>query len=328
MRLIFALIMVLMMTGCGNGVEISDRDFVVMAGVDKLDDRTYKATVGSAVLSGDENSGSVQVKSAEGESLPKALEHNDLSDALSPYYGHLKTVIFGENLLKDKAMLEKTIEVLTKNNDINLKTIVLGCDGKAEDCIKAASKKENDYGLYIWDFYKNGGKESAVTYKMTVNDMSMEKDGGFILPKASSEEEKITIGGGIVMDGTEFKGEIDENEMRSCLLAMEDIKGAVLELGGDAVKVKSNDRKIKFSQTDNSVLCSINIYMKVQPLTEKMDIEGATVMLRDEILDTIDKIYGEFETDAFGLYDRLEKFAPDMADKKMDFDVNVYMAAE
>ena len=84
MRLIFALIMVLMMTGCGNGVEISDRDFVVMAGVDKLDDRTYKATVGSAVLSGDENSGSVQVKSAEGESLPKALEHNDLSDALSP----------------------------------------------------------------------------------------------------------------------------------------------------------------------------------------------------------------------------------------------------
>ena len=326
--LAFVFASLFLLTGCGGGVEISDRDFVVMAGIDKAENGSYSACVGSAVLSGDGDIGSVTVKSAEGQSLPKALEMSDLTDALSPYYGHMKTVLLGEELLKDKELLKSTAEVLTKNNDINMKTIVLGCRGKAEDCIKAASEKENDYGLYIWDFYKNGGKNSGVTYKMTINDMAMKKGEGYILPKAYGAGSDINISGGIVMDGYEYKGVLDSRLMRGCMLVSDKLKGAVLDSGRDSVKIKSNKTKFEFTAKDNSVLCGISIYIKVQPLTEDIDLSAMADNLAADITEAVRLIYKTYGTDALGINKKLERFKPDLTGRDMDFDVTVYISVE
>lgn len=326
--LVFILASVFLLTGCGGGVEISDRDFVVMAGIDKTESGGYSTCVGSAVLSGDGDIGSVTVKSAEGESLPKALEMSELTDALSPYYGHTKTVLLGESLLKDEKLLKNTVEVLTKNNDINMKTIILGCKGDAADCIKAASEKENDYGLYIWDFYKNGGKNSGVTYKMTVNDIAMKKDSGYILPKAYGYGSNIDISGGIVMDGYEFKGILDSRLMRGCMLVNEKLKGTVLDSGCDSVKIKSNKSKFSFTEKDNSVLCGISIYIKVQPLTEDADLTAMADSLAKDIREAVKLIYNTYDTDALDIRKRLERFKPSLADRDIQFDVKVHIAVE
>ncbi len=328
MKLFFVLAMALFLTGCGNAVEISDRDFVVMAGIDKLDSRTYKTTVGSAVFSGESSKGSVNIKSAEGESLPSALEMSDLSDALSPYYGQLKTVLLGEELIKDKEFLGESIEVLLKNNDINMKTILLGCEGKAASVVEATGKKENEYGLYIWDFYKNIGEATDMTYKMTVNDIAIKRDRGYILPMAKAEGDKIKIGGGIVMDGLEFKGIVEGEMMRACMLITEDIKGAVLDNEGEAAKIKSNRRKISFISEDKRNDCCIDIFIKVQPLTEEFDLLSAEKRIEQEAKKAIDTIYGEYKTDALGLYEQAYKNDTSYSAEEMGFVVNVFMAIE
>ena len=40
--LVFVFASLFLLTGCGGGVEISDRDFVVMAGIDKAEDGGYR----------------------------------------------------------------------------------------------------------------------------------------------------------------------------------------------------------------------------------------------------------------------------------------------
>ena len=304
-----------MLTGCG-AAEISERDMVVVMGVDKAYTDTFRATVGSAVLTGENGGkGKLGVRSSEGESLPSALDESDRADALSPFYGQLKTVIIGEGVLKDEEMLESVTEVLLKNNDINMRTIVLGCKGESEAVVKAVSKKENEYGLYIWDYYKNLGDASGETFKMTVNDIAVEKGNGYILPACETKDDDIKIGGGFVMDGFTLKGSLAGEEMLGAMLIKEDIKNTVISYGKEAGKIKSNKRKISF--TDKNDVCRIDIFIKVQPQTEGFDTKRAEDELKKHTEGALSKIYGEYGTDALGI-----------ADKDMDFQVNVFMAVE
>ena len=306
----------LMLTGCANAVEISERDMVVVMGVDKAHTDSFKATVGSAVITGENGGkGKLGVRSAEAESLPSALEMNDRADALSPFYGQLKTVIIGEGVLKDDEMLENVTEVLLKNNDINMRTIVLGCRGEAEEVVKAVSKKENEYGLFIWDYYKNLGDASGDTFRMTVNDIATKKDGGYILPVCEAVEDDIKIGGGFVMDGLAFKGTLDGGQMLGAMLIKEDIKDTIISYGKEAGKIKSNKRKISF--TDKNDECRIDIFIKVQPLTEDFDTKKAEDELEKHVEGALAKIYGEYKTDALRI-----------ADGDLRFKVNVFMGIE
>ena len=74
-----------------------------------------------------------------------------------------------------------------------MRTIVLGCTEDAEAVVQAVSKKENEYGLYIWDYYKNLGEASGDTFKMTVNDIAVEKGNGYILPACETKDKDIKI---------------------------------------------------------------------------------------------------------------------------------------
>jgi len=328
-RIGIVLFMMLMLTGCGNAVEISGRDFVVMAGVDKAESDTFKVTAGSAVLTGEGGGkGKVSVKSAEGESLPDALQMNDREDALSPYYGQLKTVLIGENLLRDRDMFESTVGILLKNNDINMKTILLGCKGEAGTVVEATGKKENEYGLYIWDYYKNLGDTGGDTFKMTVNDMAVKKDGGYIMPKAQAEGDSIKIGGGFVMDGYVFKGELEGNEMRGAMVLTGDIKGTVISLGTEAAKIKGNSCKISFFGTDKKPVCGIDIFIKVQPLTERFDNGRAGEKIREDAEAALKKIYDGYGTDALGIYDKLLRKMPEAVAGSVVFAVNAKVVTE
>jgi len=320
-RLIAVMGLCLLLAGCTDAVEISERDMVVITGVDKGYTDMFKATVGSAVLTGENGGkGKLNVRSAEGESLPFALELNDRADALSPYYGQLKTVLLGEGVLNDEKMLESAVEVLLKNNDINMRTIILGCEGDAEAVVKAAAKKENEYGLYIWDYYKNLGEACGETFKMTVNDIAVKKGGGYILPKIKAEEDGIKIGGGFVLDGFKLKGAIDGGEMLGAMLIKEDIKGTVIAYGKEAAKIKSNKRNIRLYDTDKNGNCRIDIFIKVQPLTEAFDTEKAQKMLKSNTEAALLRIYDEYGTDALGLF--REKT------EKAEFEVDVFIAVE
>ncbi len=314
-RLTAAVLICFMLTGCA-AAEISERDMVVVMGVDKAYTDTFRATVGSAVLTGENGGkGKLGVRSSEGGSLPSALEESDRADALSPFYGQLKTVIMGEEVLKDEKMLESVTEVLLKNNDINMRTIVLGCVGDAEAVVQAVSKKENEYGLYIWDYYKNLGGASGDTFKMTVNDIAVKKRGGYILPACEAKEDDIKIGGGFVLEGFTFKGSLNGEEMLGAMLIKEDIKDTVISYGKEAGKIKSNKRKISF--TDKNEVCRIDIFIKVQPLTEGFDTKKAEEEMKKHTEAALLKIYGEYRTDALGI-----------TEKDTRFDVNVFMAVE
>ena len=313
------LVAVFMFAGC-SGVEISERDFVVIMGIDK-GENGFKVTGGSALLTGEGGGeGKLNIKTSQGNSLVYMFEADDNKDALKSYYGQLKTVVIGEDIAKDEETFKETIEVLLKNNDINLKTIIVASNDEAEKIVNAVGQKDNEYGLFIWDFYKNIGKESDRTYKLTIKGMAEKQYGGYILPIVSLDGADIVFGGGYVMDGINFKGKLDEKHMKSAMIMDKKVKDAVLEEGDNALKIKNNRIKISLKHKDKNVLCSIDMFIKAELLTDEFDFSKAERQLKEDTEAMLTLVYKEMNVDLFSLSEG--------NNYDMDFDVAVFIDAE
>ena len=169
--------------------------------------------------------------------------------------------------------------------------------------------------LKLHDIPNTVKKSMAVLSGLDVDMTNLHASGTIAMMEAALEGLTRPDGSRPILIAVTQLTSTSQERMEEDLLIKEDIKNTVISYGKEAGKIKSNKRKISF--TDKNDVCRIDIFIKVQPLTEGFDTKRAEDELKKHTEGALSKIYGEYGTDALGI-----------ADKDMDFQINVFMAVE
>jgi hypothetical protein len=170
---VFVSVPLLYVSSCADKIELDRRAFVTAIGVDLTGDENdkFEVTVSIAVPSAMSGGGSGDkdkqvIKNANGGSLTECFKKIDAELVERLYLGHLKAVVFGKKLLKNKEMLAKVVAEFT-DGEIARHDIKRGVYAvKASDVsdVFKAKPPEGSAGLYIERYYKNskGAKNVSI----------------------------------------------------------------------------------------------------------------------------------------------------------------------
>ncbi len=299
-----------LLTGCWDKMEVEERGYVITFGIDKFqeadeslredeeEENNFTVSLGMAALektSGGEGKSTEEesnVRLLSGKSFASSLKLSDLYSSKQTYFGQTKAVILGADLLRDSKLLREALDALERDQEINMKIILLATDGKAYDNIKIITDEEDPSGLFLWDFYKNNAKEVSATQKLDFESLliSLRKNGSALIPLVRPTESGIKLGGGAILKDYTLCGYLNDKQMRGCLFVQGDGEGAVIDcdLEDDYVPVRvlKNTSKVSFYEENGRAAANIKINVKG-------NIEGYTIggedLLNDSAIEKIEE---------------------------------------
>lgn len=152
MKYIFILISMLMLTGCGNSMELENRDFVMAVGIDR--NEKYDITMSVAKLTDGSNKENQEeyIVEGSGTTIGEALNDANNKTKGNIYLGHNKVIILSDNFDN----YDDLIAYANSNIDMSRDTIIV----KSANVKEAVDKKNNDDSAseYIYSYYENKEK--------------------------------------------------------------------------------------------------------------------------------------------------------------------------
>lgn len=333
-KIIFILFFLLLIfTGCSS-VEIEERNFVSTIGFDKSPLGGYLITLGY-IVPNEENMYNTETKTINAN-LSTVNDKIISSDKKQMYFGHLKSIILGKSIVEDKKSLEEILLFSSADNDISMDTIILACDGSAEETSKSVCSVNN--GMYIWDFYKNNKNGIYSSFKLTLAETikQLDNNGSLIIPKIFSDENGTKTEGGIII-GNNFDI-MNNDEMQGYMYITENGKGKTetIASGGEinTFSVEKNKTNIKFYKSYDILCVNINLKIKTKPVKKYTDNKKLEKLLAEQIkikAESAVKKLKQSNSDALGLEYMLmmrknglyKKFEGENNFKNMQIKVNV-----
>lgn len=332
-----AVVSSLILTGCYDSKELDERDFVISIGVDALEGNEIAAALGIAKGS-DTGTGRGEVRTMEGSGFPQAIGLSTEKESRSMYFGHAKTLVLSSNLLENSSSLNSVIDTVLRNSQFSEKIVVLSTKGSAENILKTAEKDEES-GLYVWDFYKNnsGGVENSEPLSFKDFSTGIFSGRAVVVPLISAEE-GMSVAGGTVIDKSGVRGYLTAGEMQGKLYITGNAAGYLAEIdeGGTmgAVEITKSKGNISFEE-NNGLICSITVDAKGAVISMpvgnyKQLEEGFEKSIYKDISAAVGKMQSEIKADGIGVTDRLEKEYEELylkygeeAFEKMRFNIKV-----
>ncbi len=208
---ILAFLFALFLTGCWDMVEIEDRAFVVSVGIDK-DGKTGGYTADAEIA--DVNAKTEMIKHGAGQTVPDAFHEIDTRLGRKLYFGQLKLVLLGKDLLADENLFQGCADALADDPEISRKVMVLAVNGDAKEILEAENAEELLTGVFVDKFFKNNG--ATTTFRADVNDLarSLHVDGSAVIPQISVENGELKLGGAAVIKEYKLCGWLNDEEVR------------------------------------------------------------------------------------------------------------------
>lgn len=286
-KIVASLLICVLFTGCWDKADMEDRSYVITLGIDKyepkekekIEDETenkFNLSLGIAGLSemaenkkGGENDEKKAVEIA-GQTISSAIKAADMYSSRRIYLGQLKTVVFGEEILKDKEVFKEALEALEKNQEVSTKAIILATEGKAVDYVNAILKENDSSGLFIWDFYKNIAENVATTGHLDLENVlvDLRSTGNTVIPRIKVEDEKTKLGGGALISEYTLCGIFKDLEERGYLWIKGRAEGAI-------VNVKKEEKTIPMWALKNSCKFEFKEEQGKIKTTLLIDVQGS-----------------------------------------------------
>lgn len=151
-KYIFIVILTILLTGCTNGSELENRDYVMAIGISE--DNDYNIDMSVAKLSaGDENGSDTEViYKGKGSTIDKAIADINNQTKGNLYLGHSKVMI----IATDFGDYKNLIDYFSRNIEVSRDMIIV----KANNPEKIIEGKNNEdtASKYIYDFFENKNK--------------------------------------------------------------------------------------------------------------------------------------------------------------------------
>lgn len=172
MKKILLILIVLLLTGCYDYVEINNLSFISCIGIDYDEDK-FKLTY---EILNDTKKGAEQASqegytiSGSGSSIAKAFDNISLKIAKLPYFYHLKSIVISEPVAKEH--MQEIVEYVTRNPEIrNEFYLVIAKDIKASEIVKNANTNNPIVGNQITKLIESNVKDYNVTFSKPFEDI-------------------------------------------------------------------------------------------------------------------------------------------------------------
>lgn len=281
--------------------ELENRAFVVAMGIDACEEAQARFKVSLSIADTaaleKEKDGASMVRTATGQSLNHTMGQVDAGLSSKIYFGHTKAVVLGEGVLVNSDLLREVVDSLSRNNEINIKTVVLAAEKTAAEILSAKPKEQNQVGMYLAGFYnKNDTNTAALAVKLDLEglDSALLSTKSVLIPKvAVGDDEEVVIGGVAAIRDFALAGHIPEKDLGGFLWLKENAAGAMIPIeteDGFATFLTSKSKaKIGFYENNGLLHCRVQI--KAKGGAHGADIRHARVF-EEKIEKEIEEIFG------------------------------------
>lgn len=328
-----------LLVGCWDSIEINNRSVILEFAIDKnmeheydpsipLDDQSiYNITYtipDMAKLSGTESLATNMETSiiVQAPTIAASIDDLETKTRNTISFSHVKGLLIGENLLKDKDLFKQIIESISRDMVIARNVPLLAVKGDAAIVAEIENEQQPVIGLYIMNYFNN--KERPKSYfkpqllgnfirdiqdtgvatmpifhipeqnKETKNLQQGEVDEGTGIGGSERKNNEIDISGGAVIKDYELVDYITKEEVRGQLIIQGEVKNSpvtvMYQKSPITYSIKQEKSKIKFEKTPEGPVCYVEVEAKgniseYSSETEETIFDTATIKEIQQILE-------------------------------------------
>lgn len=340
-KLIIILSLIFVLTGCWDKVELENRGFAISVGVDKLNEMTepksmypnrYQITLALPKLSSFAANDSASsdearlIKKNVAPTVPGGMitANENISERLD--YSHIKLIIFGADLLKDKLLFKEALDGIERVNNINRQVLIMATGSKAEQIFTAKSGNRPLVGFFVSDFYKNNSEKSATTFVESFEDLlkQLRDNGCAIVPRIEVKDEELALEGAALIKDYSIVGWLSTEQTSQYLFLNQTGMGIELLAPYNDILLKcrvlNQSADFKFSEFNNNLKLTINIdlvgeieeyiFSDIELFNNTLLKEFETLFeqqLNQNIKSMLQQINEQYKTDFFHMEQKLSK---------------------
>lgn len=311
LKLIPLAIVPTLLVGCWDSIEINNRSVILEFAIDKnmeheydpsiaLDDQSiYNITYtipDMAKLSGTESLATNMETSiiVQAPTIAASIDDLETKTRNTISFSHVKGLLIGENLLKDKKLFKQIIDSISRDMVIARNVPLLAVKGDAAIVAEIENEQQPVIGLYIMNYFNN--KERPKSYfkpqllgnfirdiqetgvatmpifhipqqnDETKNLQEGEVDEGAGIGENGKKNNEIDISGGAVIKDYELVDYITKEEVRGQLIIQGEVKNSpvtvMYENSPITYSIKQEKSKIKFEKTPEGPVCYVEVEAK------------------------------------------------------------------
>ncbi|NBI06235.1 Ger(x)C family spore germination protein [Senegalia massiliensis] len=350
-------------TACWDKHEMENRAYITAIGMDKIegDSDGFKVTYEYPNLRAVGKNGQGEPKfiiSKSGKVLSKIDREIGTIVEKDVFFNHLRVIIIGEDLAKDKVKFSQMIEIFNRTPITGRKVIIFIAKGRAEDILNSNTVGNSLLGRYLSDLSERktiGGKYRVTTISDLSKDLYRSNIG--LVGKIKYEKNNMVVEGSSIIKDRKLVEFLDQKDTRTILILTEEIYNDEVTIMKDSGKYIVNyivgeykvEKDVKVENGNINFIYDIKtegyIDEYLDPKTIKTDsdlLEGKIIKniekqldekIKKSIINTIDKLQNEVGVDVLKVEDHLRKKEPELWDrvkdnwenefKEIDFTVNV-----
>lgn len=353
------LLSTILVSGCWDQVQIEERGFVVGVAVDVPRNENVKEKAeqeapdkpkgkqrflvtnqmvipGGLVAGGKSNSQNTTNEAylnivSEGDSLFEVSREFATRASRTPFYQHLKIIIFSEEIARSKAGFGNAIDVLLRDPDARRSTKVFISKGDAKDVIEVKPKTEKLPSLYINSIGENNDRTARMLPVKRIGDVHEQllNQYSFTLPRITAGKQEVKIAGAALFNSDHIMvGFLGEEETEGLNFLTNQIKGGLLKAkfkedlgvlnitGKRSIVVDTRNKEhLKFTfriKCEGAIIESFDqIDLLNKEVMEKLQLAFAHEIER-LCRDTIAKVHKQLPVDVIGLGSDLKQYHKDL----------------
>lgn len=314
----------MLLSGCFGGVEVGDRAFVQIIGIDKFADvytvslQLFQPSGSGTPSSGGENSVCI---SGEGADLNSAISACEVHSGNKIFFGHLKSVVFGSGIDSPADELNSLIGLRS-----DFGTLPLSCPVFYSDSPSETASFISERGLYsaerLTDLIESNA-DFGKTFYEPVSDIlnaSLHPSGSAVLPEVYTDGKAAEFNGAAVRKAGLSNVKLSAEQLEGYIILSDRFKcgSRLIEMTTDNISVEITDSKscMTAKNSDGKLLVEANVKLRIKvpdscPDKHKAANEICTA-IRDKCISAYSESAWQNGADIFGIYTSVRRSCPEL----------------
>lgn len=314
----------MLLSGCFGGVEVGDRAFVQIIGIDKRLDiytvslQIFQPSGSGAPSSADKNSVCI---SGDGSDLNSAISACEVKSGNKIFFGHLKSVIFGSGIASPADELNTLIGLRS-----DFGTLPLSCPVFYSNSPYEVASLTSERGLYsaerLTDLIKSNANFGR-TFYVPVSDIlnaELHPMGCAVLPEVYTDGNDADFDGAAVINSGLSDIKLTDEQLKGFLIFSDKFqcKSRLVVSTGNNIPVEITDSKscVSAKNSDGKLLIETKIKLRLKFPENCPDMHQAAnevcTAVRDECISAYSETVWQNGADIFGIYSEVRRSCPEL----------------
>lgn len=302
-KIIIGLLVLLILTGCWDKVEIEDRAHISAVGIDKYkfpeDDGENETRYVFTFAFPEHKTGEHKdiVISTVGETLYSVSKIMADRSNKEFFFGHLRTVVISSDVAKDSKAFRQVLDGIENNELLSRHVMLAIAESTAEEVINVVPSMESMIGEFVAELFRRKDRIPRTVGKNIGDTLrDLHENGNAVIAKIIPGEADVKVSGAGIINNYQFKGWLGEVDTAYLLV----LKGDAKWLGGMSVRHKDHTTPVnirvhksryKLVEDENNI--KILAEIKMEGEVKQTSFEAEQSMLDHEVMKEVERLVRE-----------------------------------